>query len=415
MRSKLVRVQLVVFVLVAAVGLLYVGATYVRLDNLMGFGQYRVTADFADSGGIFTNAEVTYRGVPVGRVGELHLTDDGVEVDLELDSGGPDIPASARAVVANRSAIGEQYVDLQPPSDEAPYLEDGSQITRHDTSIPVPVEEVLASTNSLVRSVPLDSLNTTVTELGRAFDGRGDDLQVLVDSVNSLSEVGIEHLPQTLQLIRDGRVVLDTQSEQSSAIRQFSGDLNRLSAQLRDNDPDLRRLIETGTAASKEVGSLIDEAGPALTTDLGNLALVSASLGPRSLALNTLLTFLPALAAGAGTAAPGDGTLHQGLILETNQPPPCTQGYEGTHAIVDQMKRENPDFDPTVDDFPLNTNANCTTPLGSVTGVRSANRIAYADPNTPQPWDYKPKVAPEALNLNPIATQLAALMGITPK
>ena len=59
--------------------------------------------------------------------------------------------------------------------------------------------------------------------------------------------------------------------------------------------------------------------------------------------------------------------------------------------------------------------ANCTTPLGSVTGVRSANRIVYADPATPQPWDNKPKVDPDKLNLNPIATQLAPLLGITPK
>lgn len=415
MRSKLVRFQLVAFVLVAIVGLLYVGAKYVRLDNLLGFGQYTVKADFADSGGIFTNAEVTYRGVPVGTVGDLHLTDDGVLVDLELNDGAPQVPSSARAVVANRSAIGEQYVDLQPSSDQGPFLEDGSLIARQDTAVPVPVEDLLASTNALVRSVPLDALNTTVTELGKAFDGRGDDLQVLVDSVNSFTETGLENLPQTLQLIRDSRTVLDTQSAQSSSIRQFSADVDLISQQLRSSDPDVRRLIDTGTAASTEVGSLVDMAGPALTTDLTNLAQVSAALGPRTLALDILLKFLPGLAAGASTAAPGDGTLHQGLLLETNNPPPCTQGYEGTYEILAQMKRDNPNFDPTRDEFPLNMKANCTTPLGSVSGVRSANRIAYADPADPQPWDNKPKVDPDKLNLNPIATQLAPLLGITPK
>ncbi|MFC9787219.1 MCE family protein [Rhodococcus sp. NPDC127528] len=415
MRSRLVRIQLVAFVLVAIVGLLYVGAKYVRLDNLLGFGQYTVKADFADSGGIFTNAEVTYRGVPVGTVGDLHLTSDGVQVDLKLKNGAPQVPASAKAVVANRSAIGEQYVDLQPTSDEGPFLADGSLITRPNTVIPVPVEQVLASTNSLVRSVPLDALNTTVTELGKAFDGKGDDLQKLVDSVNSFTQTGIENLPQTLKLIHDSRTVLDTQSEQSSSIRQFSSDLNLISAQLKANDPDIRRLIATGTAASDQVGSLISTAGPALTTDLTNLSLLTQTLGPRSIALNALLMFLPGLAAGASTAAPGDGTLHQGLLLETNNPPPCTQGYEGTYQILDQMKKENPNFDPTRDEFPLNTKANCTTPLGSVTGVRSANRVVYADPQTPQPWDNKPKKAPETLNLNPIATQLATLLGVTPK
>lgn len=415
MRSRLVKIQLILFVIVAVVGVVYVGGKYVRLDNLLGFGQYSVTGQFADSGGIFTNAEVTYRGVPVGTVGALSLTQTGIDVELLLDNGGPEIPSSARAVVANRSAIGEQYVDLQPTSDEGPYLENGSTIATADTQTPVPVEDVLASTDQLVKTVPLENLTTVVQELGAAFDGKGDDLQVLVDSLGSLSETGDEALPQTLALIRDSRTVLDTQSDQSSAIRQFSQDLNSVTAQLRSNDPDIRRLINTGTAASDQVGALIAEGGESLTTDLTNLREVTELAAPRTLALKPLLIFLPALAAGAQTLTPGDGTIHQGLLLETNNPPPCTMGYEGSQAILDEEKAKNPNFDITEDNYPLNLQANCTTPQGSVTGVRSANRIVFADPETPQPWDNKPKVDPEKLNLNPIASQLAPLIGVTPK
>ncbi len=415
MRSRLVKIQLIAFVLVAVLGVVYVGAKYVRLDNLLGFGQYDVNAQFADSGGIFTNAEVTYRGVPVGTVGPLSLTAEGVNVLLKLDNEGPDIPSSAKAVVANRSAIGEQYVDLQPTSDEGPFLEDGSIITEPNTATPVPVEDVLASTDQLVASVPLENLTTVVRELGAAFNGKGDDLQVLVDSLGTLSQAGDDALPETLALVRDSRTVLDTQSEQSSVIRQFSTDLNNVTAQLRSSDPDIRRLINTGAAASDQVGALIAEGGDSLTKDLSNINSVTELLAPRTLALRPLLIFLPALAAGASTLVPGDGTVHQGLILETNNPPPCTMGYEGSQAILDEEKAKNPNFDLTEENYPLNLQANCATPQGSVTGVRSANRIVFADPETPQPWDNKPKVDPEKLNLNPIASQLAPLIGVTPK
>lgn len=415
MRSRLVRIQLFAFIAVAVLGIVYVGGKYVRIDNLLGFGQYDVNAQFADSGGIFTNAEVTYRGVPVGTVGALSLTSDGVNVELLLNNGGPDIPSSAKAVVANRSAIGEQYVDLQPTSDEGPYLESGSVIVEADTATPVPVENVLASADSLVSSVPLQNLTTVVQELGTALNGKGDDLQVLLDSLNTLTQSGDEALPQTLALVRDSRTVLDTQSDQASAIRQFSTDLNNVTAQLRSNDPDIRRLINTGTAASDQIGALIDEGGPALTTDLNNLNEVTELAAPRTLALQPLLIFLPALAAGSSTLTPGDGTIHQGLLLETNNPPPCTVGYEGTQAILAEEKAKNPNFDMTEDNYPLNLQANCTTPQGSVTGVRSSNRIVFADPDTSQPWDSKPKVDPDKLNLNPIATQLAPLIGVTPK
>lgn len=101
------------FLLIAVVSVVYVGGNYAGLGRLFGSRGYVVTAQLADSGGIFTNAEVAYRGVTVGRVGQLHLTDSGVSVDLDLDPGGPDIPADTTAVVANRSAVG-QFVDLQP-------------------------------------------------------------------------------------------------------------------------------------------------------------------------------------------------------------------------------------------------------------------------------------------------------------
>ncbi|MEV0948105.1 MlaD family protein [Rhodococcus sp. NPDC049939] len=415
MRSRVVRIQLVAFAVVAVLGLVYVGAKYVRLDNLLGFGEYDVNAQFKDSGGIFTNAEVTYRGVPVGRVGELSLTSTGVNVQLKISNSWSEIPASAKAVVANRSAIGEQYVDLQPDSDEGPFLRNGSVIDQDDTTTPVAVEELLLATDTLVKSVPIDPLRTVVTELGAAFDGRGDDLQTLADSLSALSQDGLDVLPQTLSLIRDSETVLATQTDQSSAIVQFSSDLDAVAAQLRTSDPDIRSIIDQGIPASDELGRLVDETGPNLTTDLTNLAALAEELGPRAIALRPILIFLPAIAASAGTVAPGDGTVHQGIVLETNNPPSCTIGYEGTYEILAEMKRQDPDFDDTQQDFPFNTEASCDVPQGSVTGVRSADRIVFADPETIQPWDYKPKAMPDTLNLNPIATQLAPLLGVTPK
>ncbi len=415
MRSRLVRFQLVAFVVIAVLGVLYVGARYVRLDNLMGFGQYTVNARFPDSGGVFENAEVTYLGVPVGRVGPLTLTEDGIDVELRLDNGGPPIPAATRAVVANRSAIGEQYVDLRPTSTEGPYLVEGSVVESTAEDLPTPVEELLVSTSDLVNSVPLEPLRTVVTELGAALDGRGGDLQLLVDSLAGISESGVQYLPQTLTLIRDSRTVLDTQSEQSSSIRQFSSDLELVTAQLRDSDPDIRRLIETGTDASDQLSQLISGSGPGLTANLTNLAAIGETLAPQAIALQPILAFLPAIAGSSSTVAPGDGTVKQGIILETNNPPSCTIGYEGTQEILAQMRAENPNFDDTQQDFPLNTNASCEVPQGSVTGVRSANRIVFADPATIQPWDFTPKKDPDRLNLNPVATQLAPLLGVTPK
>lgn len=197
MITRTVKAQLLAFATVTAVGVSYVGAEYTGLvDDVLGRG-YTVQADFADSGGIFPGAEVTYRGVPVGRVGTLRLTgSDGVSVALDIKDGTPRIPADTLAVVANRSAVGEQYVDLQPRTSHGPYLLDGSAIPRGSTRVPLPTTDLVLSLDRLVNSVGKDDLRVTVDELGKAFSGTGPNLSRLVDSGNALVESASESLPR---------------------------------------------------------------------------------------------------------------------------------------------------------------------------------------------------------------------------
>src|SRR6476660_5301035 len=100
------KVKLILFVLITLLGVSYVSAKYVGLAKWVTGGGCTVHADFPDSGGIFTNAEVTYRGVTVGQVGSLKLIPGGTRVDLKLDScSGPSIPSHSTATVADRSVV----------------------------------------------------------------------------------------------------------------------------------------------------------------------------------------------------------------------------------------------------------------------------------------------------------------------
>ncbi|GAA1053381.1 MCE family protein [Dietzia natronolimnaea] len=413
--SKTLKTQLIAFCVIAAVGISYVGANYVRLPSLFGIGQYQVYLDLPDTGGVFTNAAVNYRGTPVGRIGELSLTDDGVRVELDLDSSAPDIPADTVAVVANRSAIGEQYVDLRPNSYSEPYLEDGDVISAGSEALPVRVEDLLASVDELSRSVPLDDLEVMVDELGTAIEGRGPQLQRLSDSLIRISDSGIRTMPQLQALIRDGATVLDTQADQSAEIISFSRDLRTVTEALRDSDSDLERLITTGPEFADETRFLVENSGEPLTRTIGNLSTTMKTVDPLAPSFKVLLQLLPALAAGGLSAAPGDGTIHFGLVLEMDNPTPCTQGYEGTWDIINGIKAQDPSFDEQEQNFPPNYDAECTVPFGSPTAVRGADRVEYAYPGVTQPWDTKPKIDPDRLNLSVAAEQLAVLQGLIPR
>jgi len=112
--TRRTRLQLIAFVALAVVAMAYLGFKYVGLDRVILGGGYDVSADFRDSGGIFVNAEVTYRGVSVGRVADMKLIDNGVRVVLSIDRDAKPIPADAR-VPASLQLVG-------PPSAEAALL-----------------------------------------------------------------------------------------------------------------------------------------------------------------------------------------------------------------------------------------------------------------------------------------------------
>jgi phospholipid/cholesterol/gamma-HCH transport system substrate-binding protein len=357
-----VKVQLVAFAAITLLAVSFLSARYVGLGERLFGGSYVVTADFADSGGIFRGAEVTSPGVPVGRVDRLRLTPGGVLVDLRLDEGTR-VPTDALAVVADRSAVGEQYVDLEPRRDSGPFLGAGGRIARADTTIPVPVATVLKDVDTTVGSVDRQQLVTVVDELGTAFASGGQDLQRLLDAGDRLTRSATEALPQTVDLIDDGNTVLATQQAGSASIIGFSRDLRLLSGTLKQHDSDLRVVLDRGTLASAEVTKLLQDNRTGLSTLLTNLVTVGQVTATNNAGLRQILVTDPDVVAGSFTVLPGDGTAHFGLVLNANDPPTCLAGYGGT-------TRTNPD--QTTNLPALNTAAHCAAPAGSGTDVRGA-------------------------------------------
>ncbi|MDX6239077.1 MAG: phospholipid/cholesterol/gamma-HCH transport system substrate-binding protein [Kribbellaceae bacterium] len=364
MITRGVRLQLMVFLLITVVGVAYVGAKYAQVDQLIIKSSYTVSASFAESGGIFTGAEVTYRGQPIGRVGKLKLLPDGVEVNLDIDKKTK-VPNDLVAVVANRSAIGEQYVDLQPRRDTGPYLQDHSKIDRKDTKIPIDTTELLLNLDQLVNSVDRNSLRTTVKELGDALRGKGTDLQKIIDSSGLLINDADANILQTIKLINDGNTVLATQVASGDAIKTWAKNLALLSDTLVSSDADLRSVIDNGSAATEQLTALISENRADIAVLLGNLLTTSELTAVRLDAVEQLLVVYPQVVMGGYVVPAKDSTghydAHFGLVLGLT-PAACRAGYGGTDKRVPQDTTSKP----------ANTKASCTAPPSSGVDVRGS-------------------------------------------
>ena len=145
-------------------------------------------AHFKDSGGIFAGGEVVLPRRQVGQVGKLQLTDAGVDVYLDVEKYYDTIPADTLAVVGNRSAVGEQYVELQPQVDDRPYLADELARSRRTTPAPrSPTDKsLLTDISDTVESVDKHgAADDRRASSGTAFAGTGQDLQRIIDTGNS--------------------------------------------------------------------------------------------------------------------------------------------------------------------------------------------------------------------------------------
>ncbi|SFB30756.1 phospholipid/cholesterol/gamma-HCH transport system substrate-binding protein [Amycolatopsis marina] len=370
------RIQLIAFAVIAVVSVVYALARFTEVDRVFGAEGYTVRLQLDESGGIFTNAEVTYRGYNIGRVGDLSLTADGLEAELNIEPDMPAVPADLRAVIANRSAVGEQFVDLRPESEGGPFLDDDSVIPAERAATPLGTDELLADLTDLTDSVPVDSLRTVVDESYTAFQGTGDDLQILLDTARDFTRAAQENLPQTVNLLEQGGTVLRTQNELAGSFKSFSKDLNDLSATLKESDGDLRTLVDVTPQLANQVSEVLAESGPGVGALLANLLTTSNLLVTRLDGLEQGLVTYPLLSVGAHSVAPGDGTAHLGLVLNLFDPPSCVKGYPKAEAMAagdEGAYRQGSETTPR----PPDSDAYCAEPAGSPINVRGAQNAPY--------------------------------------
>jgi virulence factor Mce-like protein len=330
MLTRFVRNQLIIFTIASIVGVAVMLFAYMQVPTLLGVGRINVKMELPAAGGLYRFSNVTYRGVEVGKVTDVKLTENGAQATLTLDTS-PKIPADLKAEVRSVSAVGEQYVDLRPRTDSGPYLEDGSVIEKDNTSIPQEVGPMLDQLNKLVGSIPQDRISDLLDESFKAFNGAGPDFQSLLDSASKITDDVNAVSDQARGLIDDSGPLLDSQAETADQIRTWARSLSGVTAQIAQNDPQVRTILQRGPGFAQEVSSLLQQVKPTLPILLANLTTVSQILVTYNPSIEQLLVIFPGIIAAQqsfGLPKNNPTGLPSGdFSLTINDPPPCTVGF----------------------------------------------------------------------------------------
>ncbi len=260
-----------------AVGMLAVLMVGWVLFSLVGVGisekPFKVTADFAASGGVFTNQEVTYRGVLVGQVSDMQLNDDGVTITMVIEPEWVDrIPANVLANVRSKSAVGEQFVNLTPDESSEEMLADGDEIPRERTSLPVDFQELLKSLDNVLADVPPDQTARLIENLAGGLGGREDEIATILESLGTLSE-GFADVAEEQKSLLDNATVagsefLRTKDAFAAAIRAADD----VFAGLGDEPEETRNFLAQNDRLAREGLELLNRSGDSLREGIAALA-----------------------------------------------------------------------------------------------------------------------------------------------
>ena len=378
-------IQLSILTLVTVLSCGAMAFDYMKLpETLFGIGEYNVTVDLPESGGLYKTSVVTYRGTDVGQVKSVDVTATGVRAVLALRSGVK-VPSDVQASVHSRSAIGEQYIELTPQAGKDEQhsrpLRAGDIIPAGHVDVPVDIGHLLDLTNRALQAIPRDNLHTVIDETNRAVGGLGPELSRIVDGSTALAIAGGRTVDPLAALIDQSPAVLNSQIQTSDAITTWSSRTAAITAQFKAQDAALRDLLTQGSSGLEEGRTLFDRVAPALPVLFANLV----SLGDIAVVyrhdIEQLLVLLPqGIAVMAGALVPNLNTKqeYKGFYLDfnlnINLPPPCSTGFlpptqRRAPASVDAPDR------PAADLY-------CRVPQDSEFNVRGARNI----PCETKPW-----------------------------
>ncbi|WP_454162029.1 MCE family protein [Gordonia iterans] len=326
-----IRGQLTVFAIVSVIAILVVGIFYIRIPQMLGVGSYRVTLQMPASGGLYQNANVSFRGVDVGKVTGMWLTPDGVEAELTIRSGTDDIPKDSAATVRSVSAVGEQFVEFTPPEKPAgAFLRGGDTVVVNDDDMPVEISSMLDQADALLQAVGNTQLREVMDQTFLAFNGTAPELRRLLDSMILFVGEANRNVDAVTDLIDEAGPVLGTQNQTAAQIRAWTRNLTVTTDTLRSHKTNITGILQKGPGTATAATKLFDDISESFPVAISNLSVNARTMAVYLPNLQQTIVLYPRVLATLITAINNGSNRHGpnvNFTLGFQDPPTCTVGF----------------------------------------------------------------------------------------
>lgn len=245
---------------------------------------YEVHAMFRESGLLVPGADVRISGVNVGRVSGLSNQGRYSRVTMDVDAAYAPIPADTRAILRQKTLLGEAYVELSPGNAAGPKLRDGGTIPRSQVAPTQQLDQVLEAFGKPTQR----DLQAFLEGGAASLAGRAGQLSQAVANLD----------PAVADLVTISRA-LDQQGGSIGRLVRETGavfsTLSQRSAQVRSLIVASDQVFSATAARNRALAATVD-AMPAFLTQLrGTLRTADTSLRLARPSVSALLPVAPLL------------------------------------------------------------------------------------------------------------------------
>lgn len=273
-------------------------------------GTYEVTAYFTKAIGLFANSDVNVLGIPIGTIKSVNPEGTRVRVVMEISSEHR-VPADAVAQIVPISLISDRYIQLSPPYESGPYLQDGAVIGIERTQIPAELDDVFAQLKKLLDAIEPGSenepgaLGALVVQLNKTLQGTEDDFRGALTNASQLTRTLADANEDVSGLLLNLDDLFQILASRASSLGMLNKNFAIVMTTLAESRADLEGTLTNLAGTTEELARLFRTHQGRLSEDIEIAARITGTILKNRASVDQALTWLPVVALGLKNAHHG--------------------------------------------------------------------------------------------------------------
>lgn len=353
---------------------------------------YRLKADFSDAVQLAQQSDVRISGVSVGKVVSVSLDRRTglTRAVLQLDNKYAPRPTDTRAILRQKSLLGETYIELTPGSQTGPKIPDGGTIPRSQIAPIVQLDQILSTFDPATRR----AFSTWMQQGGQALTGRGQQFNAAIaqlypfaTNVEAVLNVLNRDDAATSALLSDGGKVFGALARSPAQLQGLIRNANTVFASTAARNQELAAAIKAlpaFTVATRETVDRVHEFARVANPLISELRPAAQQLNPTLKAsvvlapeLQTLLGNLGPLTAASKTGVPAFERFLNASVPWLGRLKPYLGNFVPIFNYINTYRRE-------IAAFFANSTANTQATSQNITQTRLLHYLRISNPVNPE-------------------------------